>query len=84
MRYADNQCVCTETYEPNHVYTFTGPCVVTGETYSVTVPAAELYAYRRGLKIQDAMPSLDAGDREFLMSGFSPAGWDWTFGSDSD
>jgi hypothetical protein len=75
MRYADNHCTYTEQYRPRHTYTFTGKCVVTGKPHSVTVPAAELYAYRSGAYIQNAMPSVSAEDREFLMSGYSPAGW---------
>ena len=79
MRYADAKCVCQESYKPEHVYTFTGLCVVTGKTVSVTVKAKELYAYRQGGLIQDAMPSLTADDREFLMTGISAEGWDKTF-----
>lgn len=79
MRYADAKCSYIEIYKPHHAYTFTGPCIVTGETVSVTVPAKELNAYRRGALIQEAMPSLSAADREFLMTGISGKGWDATF-----
>lgn len=79
MYYADSRCTVTERRDP-HVYVFTGPCLATGKTYSVTVPAAELFAYRAGAMIQDALVSVSAEDREFLMSGFSPEGWDETFG----
>lgn len=78
MFYADNFCTCEEKQNP-HVYIFTGKCKVTGEPYSVTVKAEELYAYRRGALIQDAMKSLSVDDREFLMSGLSPEGWAITF-----
>jgi hypothetical protein len=79
MRYADSFCECVEKYEP-HVYIFTGRCMVTKEPYSVTVPAEELNAYRRGNLIQDAMPSVSDEDREFLVSGYSPRGWKKVFG----
>ena len=82
MRYADSHCEYVENYKPEHTYTFTGPCVVTGKPYSVTVPGDELYAYRRGAYIQDAMPSVSKDDREFLMSGMSPEGWNETFGGE--
>jgi hypothetical protein len=76
MRYADNHCDYVEAFKDDvHTYTFTGPCIVTGKFYSVTVLGSELYAYRKGAKLQDAFKSLSAGDREFLFSGFSPEGW---------
>lgn len=81
MRYADSKCTYVEKYTPDHVYIFTGPCVVTGKPYSVAVPGRELHNYRQGkLHIQYAMPSLSAGDREFLISGISPEGWEEFFG----
>lgn len=82
MRYADNCCTCVENFKPEHTYTFTGPCKVTGKPYSVTVKAARLYKYRQGSLIQRAFPTLSADDREFLISGYSPEGWRQVFGSD--
>ena len=76
MLYADRKCAYTEGFKKNvHTYTFTGPCVVTGKPYSVTVLGHELYAYRQGAKLQDAFVSLSAEDREFLLTGVSPEGW---------
>ena len=72
MRYADSHCTYTE--DATH-YTFTGMCIQTKRMHSVRIPKAELYAYRQGAYIQDAMPSVSAEDREFLMSGLSPEGW---------
>jgi hypothetical protein len=83
MKYALAQCSCEEKFDP-HVYVFTGPCVVTGKPHSVAVPAAGLFAYHQGAKIQDAFPGLSADDREFLLSGFSPDGWEATFGGIDD
>jgi hypothetical protein len=69
----------TETYgDDGHTYTFTGPCVVTGEDYSVTVKGSELFKMRQTNNIR-ALKSLDSGDREFLISGTSPKGWDKIF-----
>ncbi len=59
--------------------TYEGPCVVTKEPYRVTVPKAAVDAWSRGVLIQDAMPGVSPGDREFLVSGISPAGWDQLF-----
>jgi hypothetical protein len=85
MRYADKHCSCTEAFDNNiHTYTFAGKCVATGKEYSVTVLGEELYAYRRGAKLQDAFKSLSAEDREFLLTGMSPEGWTKTFSDDED
>jgi len=85
MRYAQSPaCTYTEQYEPEHTYTFTGPCLKTGKPYSVTVPAKGLYNYNQGAHIQDAFPNLSNDDREFLISGYSPEGWKLIFGSEED
>lgn len=83
MMYADNACSYRELRDP-HRYVFSGQCIVTKKEYSVTVPAQELYAYRQGELIQTALKSVSAGDREFLMSGISPDGWNQTFGGVTD
>ena len=76
MRYADRACKVEERFDNDvHTYTFTGPCLLTKDQCSVTVKAEELNAYRSGKLIQDAMPSLSPEDREFLISGIGPTGW---------
>lgn len=75
MRYADAKCTYKEVYKPSHMYIFTGKCVITGEEYSVAVPAQELYAYRQGGLIQNCLVSVSKEAREFLVSGVSPNGW---------
>lgn len=82
MYYADNHCTYTESYTPEHTYTFTGKCVMTGKVYSVTVPADGLFRYRQGALIQEAFPTVSREDREFLKSGMSPEGWNEAFGDD--
>lgn len=82
MRYADNCCTYKEVVKPEHAYIYTGRCMATGKTYSVTVPAAQLFKYRQGAKIQEAFPDMPEGDREFLISGYSPEGWKQIFGED--
>lgn len=37
---------------------------------------------REGVLIQKAFPTLNAGEREFLMTGITPEEWNETFGSD--
>jgi hypothetical protein len=64
--------------------TYEGLCDVTKETYKVTVPKAGVEAWLSGMHIQDAMPGVSPDDREFLMSGISPAGWDRIFKDEDD
>ena len=54
----------------------TGNCVFTGKPYT-TAPFRKsgLRAWQKGGLIQNAIPDLNAGDREFLISGISPEGW---------
>ena len=83
MRYADSHCTYTEAFEKGqHVYIYTGPCIVTKKPVTVKVPAPALFAYRQGAHIQDAFPMLSTDDREFLVSGFSKEGWDKTFSTE--
>ena len=82
MYYADSRCTVTENYKPEHTYTYTGSCVVTGKMVSVTVPATALFKLRHlGVHIQDAFPELSVGDREFLISGMSAEGFQLAFGN---
>ena len=60
-------------------YRLSGPCAVTGEVYEATYPKDGIDKWLNGAFIQDAMPDVSAGDREFLISGISPAGWDQMF-----
>lgn len=60
--------------KPKHV-TITGHCFVTQKPYSVTVPISGLALWLTGTLIQDAMPDVPKEDREFLVSGTSPEGW---------
>lgn len=80
MRYADSQCSYTETNEP-HNYVFTGPCVYCSQAISVVVAGPELYNYRQGEYIQNAL-SNNSDEREFLMSGICPACWSEMFSTD--
>jgi hypothetical protein len=52
-----------------------GPCFVTGEQYQVLVMTDGLDAFLARTHAIDAFPYLNAGDREFLISGTSPKGW---------
>jgi hypothetical protein len=60
--------------------TVTGKCTFTGEEYSCTVPSQGLKRFLEGEHAQTAMPTVSRDDREFLISGISPAGWKKHFG----
>lgn len=66
MRYADAKC---KIVSEGPVYVITGADVFTGKPVEVRVPSFDLFIYRQGVPIQDAMPTLTADEREFLMSG---------------
>jgi hypothetical protein len=77
--YIDRGCLYVESYKNDtHTYTFTGPCIVTGKPYSITVPEPELYAHCRGGGLE-VLKSLSLGDREFFKTGISPEGWSQLF-----
>ena len=57
-----------------------GQCKFTGEEYSCIVPTKGLVEFMKGVPAQTALPRISADDREFLISGISPAGWKKTFG----
>ncbi len=59
----------TEEFKPVHGYRFSD------DNHSVFVPANEMFAYNQGELMQKAMPSVSAEDREWLMTGTTPAQW---------
>jgi hypothetical protein len=59
-------------------------CSVTGQRYSVTVPIEAYEAWRNGMVAQQAFPMLSADEREFLISGNTPAEYERIFGGDED
>jgi hypothetical protein len=73
-RYLDTDCTYTEEYEPEHTYTFKGTCRVTHKEHSVKVLGSELFRFRKSDSIY-SLESVSRGDREFLISGISPKGW---------
>jgi hypothetical protein len=54
-------------------------CVHTGKSYSVTVDSEDYFKWVNGELAQRAFPYLSVADREFLISGISPEGWDQLF-----
>ena len=83
MRYMDAHCTYRETYEDgNHLYIYSGPCIVTGKKQTVKIKGNELYALRTGEPIQKALKSNNKHEREFLKTGYSEEGWNIAFGDE--
>jgi hypothetical protein len=59
-------------------------CVVTGEHYEVRVRRTDWEAWKGGKLAQLAFPYLSREDREFIISGTSPKGWEELFGGDDE
>lgn len=75
---------CEINFNTDNTVIVSGECTFTRKPYSVTVPADGFKEWLNGKHIQDAMPSVSADDREFLISGISPEGWTEAFGNDDD
>lgn len=56
---------------------------LTGNTshWYLPITQAQLDAWVDGMLIQDAMPHLTADQREFMITGITPAEWNEAFGS---
>lgn len=57
-----------------HIFHVTDPNCET--MFLLPVPVSEYQAWKDGMLIQDAMPSLTKDDRELLLSGTCPKCWD--------
>lgn len=69
MRFANNQCVVIRSQDKS---IYTGRCVFCNSPVVVVVKNTELDEYNKGNLIQNAMPSLNDDEREFLISGICP------------
>tara|TARA_R100001082_G_C4347800_1_gene153099 strand:- start:701 stop:901 length:201 start_codon:yes stop_codon:yes gene_type:complete len=58
--------------------------LVSGKVHAMDldVTQEQMDAWSAGMYIQDAMPQLSDGEREFLMTGITQEEWDATFGED--
>ena len=67
----------------NEKLTISGECSVTGDMYSTAkVNREDWERFKKGGKILDCLPYLSENDREFLVSGISPAGFNQLCGTD--
>jgi len=51
-------------------------------TLEIEVTARQIASWEKGELIQDAMPNLTVGEREFIKIGVTPDEWDDIFGVD--
>ena len=60
--------------------------MITGvpHTMELDVTPEQIKAWEEGMLIQDAMPNLSVGEREFIITGITPEGWDALFGEDEE
>ena len=58
--------------------------LVSGKVHAMDldVTQEQMDAWSAGMYIQDAMPQLSDGEREFLMTGITQEEWDATFGEE--
>jgi hypothetical protein len=70
----------TVTDNSDGTYTVTGACYFLKTPYSVVVPADGYDRWLRGELAQVALAALPKEQREFLISGYSPDGWNALFG----
>ena len=60
------------------------PCVITGKPYTVFVNSQDFTDWREKRKLaQEAFSYLSKEDREFIISGISPDGWEEMFSEDA-
>ena len=61
---------------------FSRICSITKTEYQVDVPLNQWKAWQEGVLIQKALPELNSDQREFLMSGMTPAEWEALYGAE--
>ena len=64
--------------------TLTETCRTCGSQEAITVEAKDLAAWKNGTIIQEAMPYLDADQREMMISNTCSECWDELFPEDDD
>ena len=58
------------------IITRTSPMTGMINTMDVSVTEVQIAQWQGGMLIQDAMPDLSVDEREFLMTGLTPADWE--------
>tara|TARA_R100000951_G_scaffold56521_1_gene47476 strand:- start:4793 stop:4984 length:192 start_codon:yes stop_codon:yes gene_type:complete len=58
------------------IITMISPITGMINTMDVDVTEVQIMQWRNGMLIQDAMPDLSVDEREFIMTGTTPADWE--------
>ena len=59
-------------------------CTITGKVYEVSVKLEDYNRWKDGELIQNVFPDLSVEQREFLITGITPAEWDNMMPEDKD
>ena len=62
----------------------TSPLTGQRNVMDLDVTEEQIDEWRGGKLIQDVMPHLSPGEREFLISGLTPGDWEKLYGKDDD
>jgi hypothetical protein len=53
-------------------------------TLNILVTDEQINKWQRGMRIQDAMPTLSPDEREFIKTGITPQEWNAAFGDNDE
>jgi len=67
-----------------HWFKITGKCPISRDIHSIKVRVADFYAFKVLDDINVAFRNYTPDEREFLISGTSPKGWDKAFPKEDD
>lgn len=67
------------TMNADNTITFGRCCPICGTMQAVRVSVGSYVSWQTGVLIQDAMPELNADQREFFLTGICPPCWDILF-----
>jgi len=83
-KYAFRPGCCTVSDHDDENVEVKGPCYSCGQPLFVIVKKADFERFRKGNFASECFPYLNAGQREFLISGICDTCWDEMFGEDED
>ena len=66
------------------MFTIDGMCPITHKPWTLAVPVEGYERWQAGEKIQHALPTLTADQREMLITGITQEGWEQLFGSEDE
>lgn len=69
---------------PDNKIQLSGKCIIDNAKVEIIVPEEHYENYLAGALMQEAFPTLDADQREFLISGIGPGKFDGLFPEEDD